>query len=193
MIVHHQSDDGMVMYHRWSLHDNNYKYGGGFSKHSFVNTLLSILIWCDWVDISLSVVCCLLACWFLVACILPSTPTCPLVESITRHMFPLFLREGFTEKSRKKSGVLPNLPRKNPTFPQKRLFDSSKLLVQPSTHTHLNASLISIFVTIHDLWMWAFFYQMSFSGLARNYCSSLRHFPMQARPTTILSLALQYL
>ena len=103
------------------------------------------------------------------------------------------LREGFTKKSRKKSGVLPNLPRKNPTFPQKRLFDSSKLLVQPSTHTHLNASLISIFVTIHDLWMWAFFYQMSFSGLARNYCSSLRHFPMQARPTTILSLALQYL
>ena len=32
------------------------------------------------------------------------------------------LREGFTKKSRKKSGVLPNLPRKNPTFPQKRKF-----------------------------------------------------------------------
>ena len=141
MVVHHRSDDGMVMYHRWSLHDNNYKYGGGFSKHSFVNTLLSILIWCDWVDISLSVVCCLLACWFLVACILPSTPTCPLVESITRHTFPLFLREGFTEKSRKKSGVLPN----RGGSPRTKLYFWKKCFFQGQKWTNITESNIKIF------------------------------------------------
>ena len=55
------------------------------------------------------------------------------------------LREGFTKKSRKKSGVLPNLPRKNPTFPQKRLFDSyadDKHLVALSTITNLPLSEI---------------------------------------------------